>query len=240
MGTLALCAACSANGVVGGKQSSGGGGPPGDTSGAGGASDTSSSAATGSDTSTDGASTTDSTGSATTGAGGAGGDDGTSTSGTGGTSSTGTGGDPNLDGGAEAGPTCNDDLGMPGACTAPPGDGGCASVMSYCQRLSTMLKPKVHAAVAACISALPACDDAQAARCVKTALFAACADPSSETSCGDVSRACASSVPTTVEECQQFLKGMTPAGRQAVALCLSPADAGPMCPAGVFACVRSL
>jgi hypothetical protein len=75
---------------------------------------------------------------------------------------------------------------------------------------------------------------------VKTALFAACADPSADTPCADVSRACASTVPTTIEECDQFLKGMTNAGRQAVVACLSPADAGPMCPAGVFACVRSL
>jgi hypothetical protein len=33
---------------------------------------------------------------------------------------------------------------------------------------------------------------------------------------------------------------MTTAGRQAVLACLSAADAGPMCPTGVFACIRTL
>jgi hypothetical protein len=181
---------------------------------------------------------TPSTGSTATGAGG---------SGMGGDASTpGSGGSGNEGGGAGVGdaadepPACDDQRGMPATCVPPPGDGGCSSVTSYCERLGSYLKPVVHNQVASCIRDLATCDDSQAARCVKTALFGACDDGSADYTCADISRVCANTVPTTIEECDAFLKGMTAPGRQAVLICLAPPDGTPPCPAGIFACIRKL
>jgi hypothetical protein len=169
-------------------------------------------------------------------------------SGTGGddASTPGSGGSGNEGGGAGMGdaadepPACDDQRGMPATCNPPPGDGGCASVTSYCERLGSYLKPVVHNQVASCIRDLASCDDNQAARCVKTALFGACDDGSADYTCADISRVCASTVPTTIEECDAFLKGMTAPGRQAVLTCLVPSDGSPPCPTGIFACIRRL
>jgi hypothetical protein len=192
---------------------------------------------------TDGTSTgTDSTSMATTsGAGGSGVEDPDATTPGSGGAGSGTGGAaPVGDAAADGAPGCDDQRGMPAVCAPPAVDGGCTSVTSYCERLGSLLKPVVHNQVASCIRGLSSCDPSQAARCVKTALFAACDDRSAEYACADVSRACANTVPTTIEECSAFLKGMTEPGRQAVVSCLSPGDGGATCPAGIFACIRSL
>jgi hypothetical protein len=152
--------------------------------------------------------------------------------------SSGGGGGPDV-GDAGPAPACNDDQGTPAACVAPPGDGGCASVAAYCERASSLLKPAAAARVVACINGLTQCDEGQAARCVKVALFSSCPDVSAESACADVSQACANGIPTTIEECHAFLNGMMPAGRDAVLSCLTPSDGGAACQGGVFACIRA-
>jgi hypothetical protein len=198
-------------------------------------------ATTGSMVDTSAASTT-STGSGPTGAGGSGtgGDDDASTPPGSGGSSNGSGGGGDVGDAAGGSAGCDDQQGMPATCVPPAGDAGCVSVTSYCERLGTFLKPVVHKQVASCIRGLAACDDAQAARCVKTALFGACDDRSADYTCADISSACANTVPTTIEECDVFLKGMTAPGRQAVLSCIAPTDGTPACSAGIFACVRRL
>jgi hypothetical protein len=219
-------------GVVGGAGDGAPGGRPPDTvagSGGGGPSGSQGGDATGSTTSGAG-SGGDTTSAGTSGSGGAGG----------GATSGGSGGENAVDGATDGSAICNDDRGMPSECAATGGDAGCDSVTAYCRRLASYLKPAVFAQFVSCINGITQCDDAQAARCAKASLFGACPDSSAEPACGDVSRVCASSIPTTVEECHAFLKGMTPEGRQAILSCLSPSDGAPTCPAGIFACIRSL
>jgi len=187
---------------------------------------------------------TSGSGAATVGAGGEGGSDqtdaGSSSGGAAGTDIDTTDGStvppPGTDDAGDKG--CLGDQAMSTACDLD--DAGCGSVLAYCQRLSSLLKPAVAAQAISCINLVARCSSPDVARCVKVALFSACADPAADASCDQVSQLCANSIPTTAEECHNFLNGMTSAGRQAVLACLASSDAGPACSQGVFACIRAL
>jgi hypothetical protein len=140
-------------------------------------------------------------------------------------------------GGEDAATACVDE-GMSVGCDL--GDAGCSSVLSYCQRLSNVLKPAILAQAVSCINLVAGCDERKVMRCVKVALFSACPDPSAAAPCAQVSQLCTNSIPTTVDECHAFLNGMTQAGRQGILSCLSSSDGGPTCPEGVYGCVQRL
>src|SRR6266540_4398201 len=129
------------------------------------------------------------------------------------------------------------------ACSAITGRGeqtsGGGSVGAYCQRLSTLLKAGVAAQAISCINLVAGCSPQSVARCVRIALFSACADPGADASCARISELCANSIPTSVEECHGFLNGMTEAGRQAVLSCVAP-DGGATCTQDLPGCVRAL
>src|SRR6266540_278761 len=143
-------------------------------------------------------------------------------------------------GGQDAGEKmCLGDQGVPTVCDVTSADAGCTSVGAYCQRLSTLLKAGVAAQAISCINLVAGCSPQSVARCVRIALFSACADPGADASCARISELCANSIPTSVEECHGFLNGMTEAGRQAVLSCVAP-DGGATCTQDLPGCVRAL
>jgi len=106
--------------------------------------------------------------------------------------------------------------------------------LPYCQSASSDLKPKVAAATVDCLIA-DACAG-NAYECWKTALAAACADPTADAICDEIVTACAATTPAvTAAECHSYLDGMTQAGRDAMKAC-----AEDDCSIGLWSCVEGL
>jgi hypothetical protein len=142
-------------------------------------------------------------------------------------------------GDAEA-PACHDEDGIPGACNLNAADGGCSTLVAYCLKMRDLLKPAVAATLVSCMEGLTECTEPGARGCLKVALFGACNDPSAESACGEAVRACAGTVPVTLEECHNFLDGVIDRGRDQIVSCLNGGDGAPACPSGVWGCITSL
>lgn len=132
-------------------------------------------------------------------------------------------------------PTCNDEVGTPGACP-PPGfpvfEGGCGSFANQrCGEYKQAMKPKIAQAAVECLNKLSAqerCDPVRVNLCGHVALMNACTEPDSRNEKDDPSGICKSiatscgktHVPPSFVECRQALAGLNEKGRDLMVQCM--------------------
>lgn len=144
--------------------------------------------------------------------------------------------------GAKDGGACYGDTGNPGACILGLAvDAGCAWQETYCLSVTEGMKLGVSEAAISCMEGLAGCAGPDAYTCVRTALNGACPDPTSDQVCSTIEGACFGGPHAiTHQDCAKLVSGLTAAGRQTVAACVTGSDGGTGCVFDVWTCIEGL
>ncbi len=105
--------------------------------------------------------------------------------------------------------------------------------VGICESAGDLYKAGVVQGIVECLTDSQ-CGDPNAYGCTEQAALAACPDEEADTVCDTIVDACPSA---DYAECQQWLSGMTPNGRQAMADCMTPEQ---FCDYGFYTCSEGL
>ena len=148
---------------------------------------------------------------------------------------------------ADTGPTCDDSVGTPKACTLVVGT-GCTSAATSCPTWVANTKAKIAERTVDCLIAMPTCEGTgiDPSDCLIDALATACADDTAATLCQTWKDECSTNgtpvdASFTTEGCALQINGLSAAGRDQIHTCFvtegSCGTAGGL--ASIEACTRA-